>query len=464
MEHNPLAVRRPKVALETMGCKLNLADTALLAQDFVRTGYEVVSPTEADSVDVFVLNTCTVTHVADRKARHLLRAARRRFPDAYMVATGCYAQRVPEELSRLSEIDLVAGNTSKPTLVDLVTEGFKARGRGSADFPPLLSPDTDLPPRATFLPHQTRAFVKIQEGCNDYCSYCIIPKTRGQSRSFSADPVVAEVRAKEAAGYQEVVLTGTQLGDYGIDSPGSRGRGPDRRDQATQGEPLATLLARILRETAIRRIRLSSLQPQDVTPGLLELWHDPRLCPHVHLPLQSGSDAVLREMRRRYTAQEYEDAMERIRAEVPDVSITTDVIVGFPGETAADFDATLALCRSLRFADMHVFPFSPRSGTLAARLKDNVPDRIKQERVRLLLDLAQAGRASYQERFLGSMRPVLWEEEKVTPEVAAKPVWHGLTDNYMRVFARGSQELNGKVLATRLAERVAHGIWGEVGQ
>lgn len=469
--------RRPTVALETMGCKLNLADSELLARDFARAGFEVVAA--GGAADVYVLNTCTVTHVADRKARHLARAARRRSPGAYVVLTGCYAERAPEELRRLAGVDLVAGNTHKRELVSLVAGALRRRaipfvgdrcedsGRpeGRAGGPPGDGGATDdsaggLTPRMPFLPSQSRAFVKIQEGCNDYCSYCIIPKTRGRSTFFNAGEVIEEVRDREARGYLEVVLTGTQLGDYGIELPGSRRPSPDRRDQGTQGDPLAALLTDVLAATRIPRIRLSSIQPQDVTPGLLRLWENPRLCPHFHLPLQSGSDPVLRRMRRRYDTRGYLEAIGRIRSAVPGVSITTDVIAGFPGETDEEFQATVHVCLEAGLADVHVFPFSARAGTLAAKMPDPVPEPVKQERAECLLALARETRERHWRGFLGCVRTVLWEERKAVPGVSPEPVWHGLTDNYLRVYSADSQELSGPLLPTRLVAVAPQGIWG----
>ena len=414
------------VVIETMGCKLNLADSEVLARDFSRLGFEVIEPPPGTAegmlvapapVDVYILNTCTVTHVADRKARQQLRNARRRFPNAYVVATGCYPARASAEVAALPEVDLVTGNDSKPELAERVVRELIAR----THVP-------HVPTRTGIPPHRTRAFVKIQEGCNDYCSYCIIPKTRGSSRSFPPQQILAELRQREREGYREVVLTGTQLGDYGIPRPGSRRIGPDQRDQATEGNPLARLIALILQETGIPRIRLSSIQPQDVTEPLLALWWDPRLCPHFHLPLQSGSNAVLRRMRRRYTAGEFLAAASRIRAAVAGVSITTDIIAGFPGETEEDFEHTMDLAQRASFADIHVFPYSPRAGTLGTRLDRRVPDLVKQERARRLLALAQRARTAHRSRFIGATRPVLWEEQK-------NGVWTGLTDNYLRVYS-----------------------------
>ena len=302
-----MLARRPSVAIETHGCKLNQADTAALAARFRSAGFDLVSTDQP--ADVYLVNSCTVTHTADRKARHSLRLARRRNPAATIVATGCYAERDPTALSRLSEVDLVAGNRDK---VGLVAEVLAMRGQeattcgtGSDEIP--LSPRT----------LRTRAFVKIQEGCDQVCAYCIVPKVRGRERSIPAATIVSQIRQLEDVGYREVVLTGTQLGTYGFDL------GP-------QGPTTLTgLLAEILEGTGIDRIRVSSLQPQEIDDSLIGLWANDRLCPHFHLPLQSGSDPVLRRMRRRYTAAQYAGAVELIKERMPQAGLTADVIAGF---------------------------------------------------------------------------------------------------------------------------------------
>ncbi len=429
----PLAADKPppSVTIETHGCKLNQADSNVLAREFEQAGFRVVANDEPS--DVYVVNSCTVTHVADRKARRSLRAARRRNPGATIVATGCYAQRAPGDLDGLDEVDVVAGNTAKPALVRQVVERM-----GGAVQPCAVGDDVDMArsPRAV----RTRAMVKIQEGCDQVCAYCIVPKVRGRERSIPSADIVAEIRRNLERGHREVVLTGTQLGSYGFD---------------LDGETLAGLLRRILRETDVDRLRLSSLQPQDVDDELLELWSDPRLCPHFHLPLQSGSDAVLRRMRRRYTAERYAQAVERIRAAVPAVSITADVIVGFPGERDADFEASYALCESLSFADAHVFPYSVRPGTSAAHYDGQVDPRVKADRVRRLLSLTRQQFADYRRAARGQVRPVLWEEGRADGGATR---WYGLTDNYLRVAAASPLDLANTVTPARLGELGDDGV------
>ena len=429
----PLAADRtpPSVSIETHGCKLNQADSNVLASEFAKAGFRVVANDEPS--DVYVLNTCTVTHVADRKARRSLRAARRRNPGATLVATGCYAERAPGDLDGLDEVDIVAGNTAKPALVRQVVDRM-----GGAVQPCAVGDDVDLArsPRAV----RTRAMVKIQEGCDQVCAYCIVPRVRGRERSIPSAEIVAEIRRNLERGHREVVLTGTQLGSYGFD---------------LDGETLAGLMRRILRETDVSRLRLSSLQPQDVDDELLELWSDPRLCPHFHLPLQSGSDVVLRRMRRRYTAERYAEAVARIRAAVPAVSITADVIVGFPGEQDADFEMSYALCEILAFADAHVFPYSVRPGTSAAHFDGHVDPRVKADRVRRLLSLTERQFADYRIAARGQVRPVLWEERRAYGDANR---WYGLTDNYLRVAASSPLDLANTITPARLGELADDGV------
>jgi threonylcarbamoyladenosine tRNA methylthiotransferase MtaB len=414
---------RPTVAIETHGCKLNQADSSRLGRQFIEAGYRLVSADEP--ADVHVVNTCTVTHVADRKARQGLRAVRRRNPDATIVATGCYSERAPLDLRAIEEVDLVVGNTGKATLVRQVMEW---RGRPP---PPRAVPADGEGSNPRIVRH--RAMVKIQEGCDQVCAYCIVPRVRGRERSLAPDEVVEEVGRNVVAGCKEVVLTGTQLGSYGFDLPDM---------------DLTGLLERIVAETDVARLRISSLQPQDVDRRLLDLWSDRRLCPHFHLPLQSGSDAVLRRMRRRYTASAYTEAVERVREAIPDVSITTDIIVGFPEETEEEFEETRALCERVGFANLHVFPYSARPGTSAARYGGKVSARVKSRRTQTLLALAKTQAAEFGRRLVGQVRPVLWENAR---EVGGSTVWSGLTDNYVRVLGHADRDLANQITPARLS-------------
>ena len=415
---------KPTVAIVTHGCKLNQADSSVLAADFARAGYRLVDQNEA--ADVYVVNTCTVTHVADRKARQALRSAKRRNPEAKVVASGCYAQREGDSLRAMPEVDLVAGNTAKPELVSLVDELRPAADPADVVYDP--APSSVI--GAGLHPTRNRAMVKIQEGCNQVCAYCIVPRVRGRERTVPPDRLVRQVAEQVEAGAKEVVLTGTQLGSYGYE---------------LDGADLASMIERVLAETEVPRLRVSSLQPQEIDARLLGLWSDQRLCPHFHLALQSGSDAVLSRMRRRYTAAEYLDAARRIRDAVPDASLTTDVIAGFPGETSSDFEQTYALCERVGFAAMHVFPFSVRPGTSAAHYGDQVAEDVKRERTNTLLDLSERLASAFRRGLEGSVRPVLWESRD-----DSSGRWTGLTDSYVRVACSSDRLLANEITQARL--------------
>ncbi len=409
---------KPRVAIETHGCKLNQADSGGLATEFAQAGFEVVG--EDTSVDVYVVNSCTVTHVADSKARRALRSARRRHPNATIVATGCYAQRTPETLRQLDEVDLVVGNTEKATLVRHVIDWT-----GDDIVPCATGDDVQaISPTAA----RTRAMVKIQEGCNQVCAYCIVPKVRGRERSIPPDEIVRTINEYTNRGYKEVVLTGTQLGSYGFD---------------LEGIDLAGLIQYVLDQCDMTRLRVSSLQAHEIDERLLALWSDDRLAPHFHLPLQSGSDAILKRMRRRYDSGRFLNAVDSIRKAVPEAAVTTDVIAGFPGETESDFEETYRLCEFVGFSTMHVFPYSARPGTSAAHFLDDVPPQVKSERVGWLIALSQKLGTNYRSRFVGTSRRVLWESRK-----AGK--WVGLTDNYVRVTAHSDRELANEITWARI--------------
>jgi threonylcarbamoyladenosine tRNA methylthiotransferase MtaB len=299
---------------------------------------------------------------------------------------------------------------------------------------PALPVPVDLPEGDTGGLH-TRAFVKAQEGCNDVCAFCIVPRTRGRERSLDPHAVAAVVREREAAGAREVVITGTQLGAYGRDLDPHR-YGP------------AALIRTLLDETSAPRIRFSSLQPQDITPELLSLWDDPRLCRHFHLALQSGSEGVLRRMRRRYSLAQYRDALAAIRSIGDDVAVTTDVITGFPGESEAEHAESLAFCRAAGFAQMHVFPYSRRPGTSAHLLSGHLPPSEARARLDAMLAVARDAARDFRTRHLGRALPVLWEESK--PDSDGDPVWEGLTDNYLRVRCRSAANLRNAILPVRI--------------
>jgi threonylcarbamoyladenosine tRNA methylthiotransferase MtaB len=423
---------QPVVSVLTLGCKLNQADAEAIARRLAAGGVRVVGRPQRGA-DAFVINSCSVTHVADRKARHLARLARRLSPQATVILTGCYAETAPADVAELTGADVVLGNAAKPRIAELLLERLERRGDPAAGCP--------TPVKGGL---RTRAFVRIQEGCNELCAFCIVPRTRGREGSTATDDVVREVQARQREGVQEVVLTGTQLGNYGRDL-GWEERGPRR------------LLEALLGRTAVPRIRLSSLQAQDISPALLRLWRDPRLCPHFHLPLQSGADPVLLRMRRRYTAERFRRAVALVREAVPDVAITTDVIAGFPGETDADFEATYRLCEEIGFAAIHAFPYSRRPGTAANLMGDQVPVPVRRQRLERLLALAEASARAFRRSYRGRTMLVLWEEEK-------GGCWQGLTPNYLRVYTRPDWvgDLTNVLRPARLLDLQDGGLRGEL--
>ena len=432
-----------RVVLESLGCKLNQAEMEALADRLAGRGHLIASA--VGEADAYVLNTCSVTHVADRKSRQALRAARRARPGARVVATGCYARRAPEELRQLGVADAVVGSVEGDALIDAI-EGSAMLG---PDGGAMLGPDggghvrTARPAASrTERRGRTRSLVKIQEGCGDLCTFCLVPHTRGPGRSRTPDDVLAEVSDRAARGHREVVLTGTKLGDYAGNGDGPAG--------------LPGLVRRILDQTRVERLRLSSVQPADLTPEFLSLWRNERLCPHLHLPLQSGSDAILRRMHRPYSRSDYERAVARAREAIPDLSVTTDLVVGFPGETEGEFEETCRFCDSMGFAGIHVFPYSRRPGTPAAAMPAQVHDGLKKQRSARMAALGSRSAARFRSAFLGRTMAVLWEE------VSAGGLWSGHTANYLRVYAPSREDLAGRVLAVLMTEEYADGVGGEI--
>ena len=416
-------IKSNTIALDSLGCKLNQAEIQQLARQMEDSGYRLVDPSE--KADIYILNTCSVTHIADRKSRHLLRLARRRNPAARLVAIGCYAHRAPAELSKIEGVELVLGNDRKMNLLKLLGDAGSTQNIVS----PSSGPNTV---------RRTRAFLKVQDGCKNLCAYCIVPFVRSREQNVSADNIVATICGFVADGCREVVLTGTEIGAYN-----------------SNGVTLESLIRRILAETPLPRLRLSSLQPHQVSEGLVGLWRNSRLCPHFHLSLQSGSDAVLARMKRRYSVADYRKAVDLIHVAVPDVAITTDVIVGFPGETGAEFQETLDFSHEMQFARIHVFPFSPRPGTAAAAMSGQVPAALKKERAVVMLALSEASAAAFKKRFIGKTMDVLWEQQ-------SRGVWSGLTGNYIKIYSRSNDTLTNRIIPVRFLKLYRDGVYGGI--
>jgi threonylcarbamoyladenosine tRNA methylthiotransferase MtaB len=427
---------RPLVSILTLGCKLNLADSDALSGMLSSAGYRVTD--QMCEADAIIINTCSVTRMADQKSRKLIRAARRLSPDATVAVTGCYPANARgldfEELG----VDLIAGMTAEARS-GLVTS--------ISDRLSVLDEGTQRTIRTHSNPLRNRAFVEAQTGCNDSCAFCIIPRTRGSERSRPAEDVARSVSDAVVAGAQEVVITGTQLGEWGRDLGGE--------------QKLADLISLVLSSAEVPRIRLSSLQPQSLPPELLAQWEDPRLMPHFHLALQSGSPRVLQQMRRRYTVEEFELTVERIRAAVPSAAITTDVIVGFPGETADDFARTLEFCDRVGFSRIHAFPYSARERTLAFKMPEQVDGETKRARMASILQLGTELTARFEDSFLGDTRTVLWENPSTLSPDSNETAFEGYTDNYIRVRARGVN-LAGRITPAYLSARNHNIVEAEV--
>ncbi len=435
-----------RVYLDSLGCKLNQSEIEALAHGFIQAGHRLVQA--SGDADLCVVNTCTVTHVADRKSRQLIRRLRRANPTARLIVTGCYAEMSPQEIRAIDGVDLIVDNEDKEHLVELA-EGLGWEGSGSRALALNLKPQTS---NFKLQMGHTRAFVNIQDGCNNRCAYCIVSLARGKERSRPRQEILAEIEALVAAGCKEVVLTGVHVGGYGRDL----------------GTGLGQLVEDILAETAVARLsaprlRLSSIEPWDLEPSLLRLWENPRLCRHLHLPLQSGCDATLRRMRRRYTASQYADLVAMARQSIPEarssaLAVTTDVIVGFPGETAEEFATSLSFVEEMEFARIHVFKYSARPGTAAAEMPHQVPFAEKKRRSEAMLKLARESSQRFSRRFLGRRMEVLWEK----PDQDDKRIWSGLTDNYIRVTARSERDLANTITSTKLVGLVEGGVRGEV--
>ena len=439
-----------KVYLQTLGCKLNESELEAWARDFAARGDELVDdPRLAETI---VLNTCAVTAQAARKSRNLARHLARANADARLVLTGCFATMSPAQAQNLPNVALVVPNANKDQLARLAGErlrqlDFQIAANGcrvpEATSGALVEP---APPRALNDKLRTRAFVKIEDGCNMSCAYCIIPLARGRARSRPQNEIVDEIKQLVDAGYQEVILTGVQISDYRLserENGGGRLRG------------LSALVRALLRETNLPRLRLTSIAPWDLDVELLELFSDARLCRHLHLSLQSGSSAVLRRMRRPYSAEQFADAVELARAKIPAVAITTDVIVGFPGEADAEFQESLDFVAQMNFARVHVFPYSAREGTLAATLPLHVAERVKDARRDAMQRVAEVGLRRFTEEFVGQTLNVLYEEN-----AAGAAEWLGYTDNYIRVATRSRENLGNRILSTRLVELTPDGARG----
>ena len=385
-----------KAAFHNLGCKVNSYETEAMQQLLEDAGYEIVPFREG--ADVYIINTCSVTNVADRKSRQMLHRAKKMNPSAAVVAVGCYVQAAGAELKKDEAVDLIVGNNQKKDLVQILDDYF-ADHENSGEILDIGHSQEYEELHIRRIADHTRAFIKVQDGCNQFCSYCIIPYTRGRVRSRRPEDIEREVRGIAEAGYREIVLTGIHLSSYGVDF----------KDE--QKENLLTLIKRLDQIPGIERLRLGSLEPRIVTREFAkELASLRTICPHFHLSLQSGCDATLKRMNRRYNAAEYQACCEILREEFDNPAITTDVIVGFPGETEEEFAETERFLKTIHFYEMHIFKYSRRAGTRAADMPDQVPEGTKSVRSDILLALEKQQSLEYRGRFLGTEEEILLEE------------------------------------------------------
>jgi threonylcarbamoyladenosine tRNA methylthiotransferase MtaB len=429
-----------RIYLESLGCRLNYAEMAALGRQLAGAGHELAA--SAEQADLCVLNSCAVTGEAARQSRQLARKLARVNPAARLLVTGCYATLEGATTAQLPNVSLVVGNTRKDELLRIIDE--------SANLQICKSRFTQSAIRNPQSVTRTRAFVKVQDGCRNRCTFCIVTVARGDERSRPIAEVVAEVNALHAEGYQEAVLTGVHLGGYGSDL----------------GATLHSLVAALLAETAIPRLRLSSLEPFDLAPDFFDLWGESngRLMSHLHLPAQSGSDAVLRRMARRNRVADFEALVAAARRRIPGLTVTTDLIAGFPGETESDFADTVAFARRVGFVHIHVFSYSAREGTAAARFSGQTPEAERKQRVRVLAELDRELGRAVRRGFLGQTRPVLWEAPDAGLHAAdGQQIWAGLTDNYLRVAmtTAADLDLHNHITPVCLARLDGDALWGE---
>ncbi len=428
-----------KAALHNLGCKVNAYETEAMQQMLEAAGYEIVS--FGDKADVYVINTCSVTNMADRKSRQMLHRAKKLNPEAVVVAAGCYVQTKEQEAVVDEAIDIIIGNNMKHELVSKLDEFFRDHGKIDAVLD-INDKNQEFEELYLDKPSEhTRAFIKVQDGCNQFCSYCIIPYARGRVRSRNMDSVLEEVNRLAQNGYQEVVLTGIHLSSYGIET----------------GESLLHLIQEIHKVEGIKRIRLGSLEPKVVTEEFASALSElEKVCPHFHLSLQSGCDATLQRMNRKYTAQEYENGCAILRKYFAHPAITTDVIVGFPGETEEEFAITRKFLETIHFYEMHIFQYSKRQGTRAAVMKDQVPEETKKVRSADLIELGDKMSKEFRQYYFGKKEDVLFEEDT---EINGKKYYIGYTKEYVKVAKLSDVPLDNKIVTGTLTEMINDEIY-----
>lgn len=427
-----------KLATVTLGCKVNQYDTDSVITQFLEAGYKVVDFHEV--ADIYLINTCTVTNLGDRKSRQMIRRATKRNPQAKIVVMGCLAQTTPEEITALEGVTLVVGTQGRGRILEEIEALERGDQTSLVEDIFQITEFEDLP--ALDFSGRTRATLKIQDGCNQFCTYCRVPFARGRSRSRERHSVLAQVKQLVEEGFAEIVLTGIHLGLYGQDLEPSIS--------------LAQISKEIADTAGLQRLRISSVDPHEITDELLDLVvNHPVLCRHLHIPLQSGSNQVLQRMKRNYSREDFQEIVRKIRRQIPDVAITTDIMVGFPGETEEDFSQTMELAKEVAFSKIHVFQYSPREGTVAAKFSHQIEARIKEDRSKRLIELGNTLAYNFHSSFIGREVEVLVEQQGKTEGI-------GHTDNYLRVSFPVEQGTNlvGQIVPVRVVSGDLEGVQG----
>ena len=428
-----------KAASFALGCKVNQYESEAIAELFAEKGYEIVGIDE--EADVYVINTCTVTNFGDKKSRQLIRKVKRQNENAIVAVVGCYAQTAPKELMEIAGVNLVIGTKDRAQIVEMVEQYDRANGVEN-HVSDIMMEGVFEPLSIHKLANRTRAYLKIQDGCSQYCSYCIIPYARGPIRSREPQEVVAEVKRLAENGFKEVVLTGIHVASYG----------KDRRDTS-----LLDILKQVHEVEGIERIRFSSIEPNVVTEEFAQTMAAlPKVCDHFHLSLQSGCDKTLKEMNRKYDTEKYRQAAATLRKYLPKVALTTDIIVGFPGETEEDFRESYAFAEEIGFAKIHVFPYSPKRGTPAAARKDQLLNAVKSERSHTLIQLSDRMATDFLADAVGTDAEVLYER------AVGEGIYEGHTTNYMKVHGRSEADLTNRIAKTHITRAEGEMLFGDV--
>ncbi len=422
-----------KAALHNLGCKVNAYETEAMQELLEREGYEIVPFKEG--ADIYIINTCTVTNMADRKSRQMLHRAKKMNPEAIVVAAGCYVQTKNEDEMQDECVDIVIGNNRKKDIVSILREYEKKHSRVHKEVIDINHTKEYEELHLSRTAEHTRAYLKVQDGCNQFCTYCVIPYARGRVRSRDKASVVEEVRSLVKNGYQEVVLTGIHLSSYGIDFKETK-------------EDLLSLILAVNEVEGLKRIRLGSLEPRIITEEFVRTISGlEKICPHFHLSLQSGCDETLKRMNRRYTSDEYYEKCSLLRKYFDKPALTTDVIVGFPGETEEEFEKSRIFVEKVSFYETHIFKYSKREGTKAASMEHQVPEQIKTERSAVMLELSKRKQREYEENFIGKSVEVLVEEEIIKD---GRRYQTGHTREYMKVAIEGDKSLQNELLSVKI--------------